>query len=103
MARETERPEPPSLGEFFAQQFAEAVADVRRRVVEEPWFGKPLDGPPGGVDGTLYGRAPEEEGEGIDDFSPSGFMRDVTPRPEALEGPEVEALPPPEQDKGIDL
>ena len=31
--------------DWIAGQFAEAVADIRRRVVEEPWFGKPLDGP----------------------------------------------------------
>lgn len=35
--------------------FAEAVTDIRRRVVEEPWFGKPLDGPANGGKGTQAG------------------------------------------------
>lgn len=36
------------ITEWLAGQFGEAMTDIRRRAVEEPWFGKPLDGPPGG-------------------------------------------------------
>ncbi len=31
----------------IANLFAEMITDIRRRVVEEPWWGKPLDGPIG--------------------------------------------------------
>lgn len=33
------------FSDWFANLFAEMITDIRRKVVEEPWWGKPQDAP----------------------------------------------------------
>lgn len=44
----------------LAALVADMATDIRRRAVEEPWFGKPLDGP----DSKLAGWGPADDGLG---------------------------------------
>ncbi len=53
---------PLSVSEYMAQELARAVDDVRRTVVEQPWYGQPVTpAPQPGMDvfGREIDRAPE--------------------------------------------
>lgn len=97
--------------DWLAQQFAEAVTDIRRRVVEEPWFGKPLDrpfSPPSGhaastmIDNSIHIEADKVEIHDAWAWKPDPRAAEAL-RETERDKPERASQSPAEADRGIDL
>ena len=85
--------------DWIAQQIGEAATDIRRRVVEEGWFGKPQDGP--GVKLDAPSPAADDGPASAWDWAPDPRAAEAMREPAQERA--VEPPSPAEPDRGIDF